>query len=636
MKPFYYNIFFCIVCLPFIVNAQVTITFPTTRAVFQRDVNNQASLYIAGTYTQCITELKACLIPISEGGTVGPNAGVSTGWETIQTNPSGGNFHGTITGKGGWYTLKVVGLYNNQTVGDTAVLDKVGIGEVFVIAGQSNATGVDDPINNPGPSAGYDQVNTVAIGYKTILPEPDRNDPTTWGPWAYTVLNDRVAHPNFVHLDSATHMAPFGITAWCWGALGDTLVKRWKVPVAFFQGGWPGTSSNNWAVSTDPDSASSSPYCSCLVYPNGQPYGNFRIALNNYAAQFGIRAVLLHQGESDNQIQTPAATYTSRWNTVINASRSHTGKSNLAWFISRASMTAYVTSPDVIQGQNDLVNASNYTYAGPATDVLTGDTIRSTDGTHITGVGHRYLAKLWMDALDAANASTQITPFSAIIPAEVTATCAGNALTLSSPGDWSSYRWTDVNTNYGVNIVATGQTTTLSQGDYRLRVTDASSNVILSPSVSIPAEIPSVTATATSNSPLSAGSTLQLTASGGCYYTWSGPGDFTETTQAPSIPDITTEGTYTVTATNLYGCTGQASTTTTLITTFESAQTGSWDQPSTWTSNCANCLPTARTNVLINTNHSVTIPSGSFQARQLTLNGGLNFSTSSSILTLNP
>ncbi len=59
-------------------------------------------------------------------------------------------------------------------------------------------------------------------------------------------------------------------------------------------------------------------------------------------------------------------------------------------------------------------------------------------------------------------------------------------------------------------------------------------------------------ATATSNSPLCSGTNLQLNATGGTSYAWTGPNNFTSTTQNPVINNATTTagGTYTVVITN--------------------------------------------------------------------------------------
>lgn len=73
---------------------------------------------------------------------------------------------------------------------------------------------------------------------------------------------------------------------------------------------------------------------------------------------------------------------------------------------------------------------------------------------------------------------------------------------------------------------------------------------------------PSPTATASGNSDVCEGSTLNLTASGGSVYSWSGPDGFTSTSPTPAITaaTIAATGTYVVTVTNSQGCTASANT----------------------------------------------------------------------------
>ena len=73
--------------------------------------------------------------------------------------------------------------------------------------------------------------------------------------------------------------------------------------------------------------------------------------------------------------------------------------------------------------------------------------------------------------------------------------------------------------------------------------------------------------TASSNSPICAGQTLNLTGgpNGMSSYSWTGPNGFSSNLQNPSIPNATTaaSGTYTLTVTNGFGC--SASTTTNVV-----------------------------------------------------------------------
>jgi hypothetical protein len=75
---------------------------------------------------------------------------------------------------------------------------------------------------------------------------------------------------------------------------------------------------------------------------------------------------------------------------------------------------------------------------------------------------------------------------------------------------------------------------------------------------------PTPTASASSNSPVCAGQTLNLTggASGLTSYSWTGPNSYTNGTQSPSIPNVTTlaGGTYTLKVTDDNSCTSTAST----------------------------------------------------------------------------
>ena len=86
--------------------------------------------------------------------------------------------------------------------------------------------------------------------------------------------------------------------------------------------------------------------------------------------------------------------------------------------------------------------------------------------------------------------------------------------------------------------------------------------------VTIAVTVVANTTTASSNSPICAGSTLNLTCTtnaGSATYSWTGPNGFTSTLQNPTIPNTTTaaSGTYTVTVTTS-GCTSTATTTVTV------------------------------------------------------------------------
>ena len=75
-------------------------------------------------------------------------------------------------------------------------------------------------------------------------------------------------------------------------------------------------------------------------------------------------------------------------------------------------------------------------------------------------------------------------------------------------------------------------------------------------------------ATASSNSAVCEGQTLNLASSGGSLFIWSGPDGFTSTAQNPAIANLilSDAGLYTVTVTNSYGCSSTAQTTVVINT----------------------------------------------------------------------
>lgn len=648
MKPFFFRlcVFLSSCVLPLSGWGQLTVTFPVTRAVFQRNLSNQATLTVAGLYSQYVDSIQARLVAIPAGGSVGANDAVTTNWTTIwkylgDAAPSNSYFQGTLTGTGGWYNLEVRAHRNGAVTGSVATQPKVGIGEVFVIAGQSNASGIGDP-SNPGPSAQYDQVSAVAVGYK-VSPTPNPGDPGTWYPWAFPNAKDKIADPAFLHLESSVTMAPFGFSSWYWGAVGDQLVTRWHVPVAFFQAGWTGTGSQQWYESLDPNATPGSNYG--YSYPAGLPYGNLRVSLTNYAAQYGVRAVLMHQGEADNEVNTSQTDYTNRWSTVISSSRSHSGKSQLPWVVARASRYKVggvsTVNANIIAGQNALINPSNQVFAGPFTDDIVGPNMRDADSIHFMGDGHYVVAQAWADALENASINTAANPYAALSLVRIYPSCnSGTQMHLGADNGWSFYQWTDPNTNNGVNSLATGQHVDFGGGDYKLRVTDAVGNIVISPLMTIPAGTGTVPVeTVSANTPLPVGNTLTVSASGSEYYNWTGPNGFSSLKQSFTLPNITgaQAGTYVLTVRNLYGCSGTpVNTNVQVLTSFTSAQSGDWTTPATWTSNCAGCIPNARTDVTIQAGHTVSLPAGTYQSKQLILNGILQYLSATSILQINP
>lgn len=132
--------------------------------------------------------------------------------------------------------------------------------------------------------------------------------------------------------------------------------------------------------------------------------------------------------------------------------------------------------------------------------------------------------------------------------------CEGSALNLSASGA-TSYSWSGPNTFSSSQQNPSVSNVTLSAaGTYTVSGT-GSNGCIGTGSVSVNiSTLPVVTAS--SNSPICSGSTLNLQSAGGSSYSWSGPGNFSSSQQTSAITNasLINAGIYTVTVTNSSGC----------------------------------------------------------------------------------
>ncbi|HEV7349811.1 sialate O-acetylesterase [Telluribacter sp.] len=601
-----------VVGLPFTVFAQLTITFPTSRAVFQRDNANQTTVYIAGYHSECLDRVEARFVPRAAGqGTEAPLGG---GWFTIQHNPQGGQFYGSMAVMGGWYQLEVRGVRDEQVLGQN-ILDRVGVGEVFLVAGQSNATGGDGLPNGPG--AADDRVNSV--NFQNLNEQ---------GPISYP--NAQLPCPEFVHLDAEVKTAPFGNYAWCWGAFGDMVTSRLNVPVLIFNAGWSGSGIRNWRETINPSDSTISSFG--YPYPQGMPYGHLRLALNYYIAQQGYRTVLWHQGEADNYENRSREDYRFDLRQLIENSRSLSGKADLAWVVARASRftidgTSRIWQP-VIDAQNDVIGLNDpnpaialpQVFAGPETDPMV-EGMRAPDGIHFTGNGLIALAQAWNNSIPSSFFTSASTPYLPTPPPVLSATCGGdNALAFGAPAGWASYQWLPQSDCY--QVLSDQPQWTGNTGTYRLKVKDPLNNTVYSPLVQVPA---STTATVSGNGDrtVAAGSdiVLQVLTTNACSFAWNGPADFNSTLSNITIPNATASraGTYQVTGTNSYGCQAQSALNVSVITSVETLASGAWDDPATWS---CGCIPGNQTEIVLHIGHTVKIDIPGRQVKSIQYKGG--------------
>jgi len=512
--------FLCFIMLGHKALAQITISFPSNRIVFQRNNDNKGFVNIIGNYSEEIDKVEAKLTPIAAG------QGIETDWTVVQDKPKAGYFAGKIQGQGGWYKLEIRAIKNNSTL-KTITIEKIGIGEVFIVLGQSNAQGIP---NYGAKGATDDRVNAINFNNSNIIDKLPEN-------------------LNFVQLSEKVNIAPQGDGPWCWGELGDRLVKRLNVPVVFFNEGLSLVSVINWR-----ESAEGKPTFNFVLdvggrfqLLNGLPYINLKNTLQYYGALLGVRSLLWIQGETDNSPNRLSAdVYSMNLQRLIDISRNDFDE-KLTWMVARTSVTYQAPSNlEIIGGQNQIINkAGNNVFAGPLTDSLQ---IPRLDDVHFKNVpgnmGISLLAENWDKSLDD-NFFKNSKPILAKSIIEPEIECdSDNQVSIKLPEGLKSYEWSNNAKNNQI---------TVNKETITVAVKDQKGNTLLVPSINTnliyPSTKPNITADKSLEFCTDGTEKIELTANnaGAKSYIWSSG----ETTQKISVDK---SGDFTVKAQNNFGC----------------------------------------------------------------------------------
>lgn len=318
----------------FLIDEKVLLQQPVSGSIYQRNESNLAHVPVQGILDLGVDRVEARYRPTD--GNADP------GWSEMTV--LGNTFSGAVMAPAGLSVLEVRGWNNGQLVG-TDQVDDIGVGEVFVIAGQSNSANHGSPpqVSQSGMVGAMDEVGT----WQTA------NDP----------------------LPVAT-----GSGGSPWPILGDLLASKLKVPIGFASVGWGGTRVDQWL-------------------PGGSLYPRIDNALQHLKPN-GARAVLWHQGESDALSSTSTETYAERLRTVIDQSRQDAGF-ELSWGVARAAFlpsTTLAQEAAVVNGQQRVIDGDATVFPGPFTDDITGPEWRY-DNVHFNQAGLEEHARRWADAI---------------------------------------------------------------------------------------------------------------------------------------------------------------------------------------------------------------------------------------------
>jgi gliding motility-associated-like protein len=315
-------------------------------------------------------------------------------------------------------------------------------------------------------------------------------------------------------------------------------------------------------------------------------------AANNWSWDFGNTLVTT----DTSSLEFPSYTYPANGSytvtLIINAGTSCADTSYAYVDVGFANANFTHNAPQCAGTNVTFTNSStcsaNTTISGYQWNFGDAGTSTATNPTHAYATGGTYTVTLITTTTLGCRDTLQVPITINPTPATPTASsnspvCTGSTINLSTPAvAGATYSWTGPGgfTSALQNPTRPGATLAMA-GTYSVTVTVAGCTSAAGTTTVVVNSTPAAP-TASSNSPICAGSTLNLTASNiaGATYSWTGPNAFSSSAQNPSIAGATVaaSGTYTVTAT-VAGCTSAQATTAVTVSPVPATPTASSNSP---------------------------------------------------------
>lgn len=352
----------------------VSVSSPLDYQVFQRQSRLRGSIVVRGHVSAQADSVEMRVLGKS---LLGPFPGK---WKKISLDGKTGDFDVKLVAvAGGYYEVDVRAMAGSREVAQVTV-PHVGVGEVFVVAGQSNSTN-------------YGEVRqTTATGMVS-----------TFSGEAWRLAND--PQPGVQDKSTKGSFVP---------AFGDALYRKYGVPIGVAPVGHGSTSVRQWLPKGEPVEVMPTKESFVVrrkdgvLVSDGALFDGMMKRINELDGQLGahgFRAVLWHQGESDSHQPAghdiSAATYGRMLRQVILATRKQAGW-EIPWFVAEASYHSPedVSCPPIRAAQRSLWE-SGVALEGPDTDTLTMQYRQNNGkGVHFNDAGLKAHGALWARAVE--------------------------------------------------------------------------------------------------------------------------------------------------------------------------------------------------------------------------------------------
>lgn len=306
---------------------------PTEYQVFQRNSKYYGQVLVSGQVRIPYDNLKMRVTGMALKGKI------VNEWHCLGASENGSFLSRIEVPAGGWFKLEIKANRKGKTAAG-AEIERFGVGEVFVGAGQSNSANYGEE----RISQSSDMVSTFSGSSWRLAddPQPGIHDASDMGsPW-----------PSF----------------------GDAMYKKLGVPIGIASTGHGGSSVNDWAT--------------------GSELFNWMMTRIQQLGSEGFRAVLWHQGESD--VEMASDEYYHKMQTLIHDSNV-SARWVFPWFVARVSYhSPENTHWDNPRAAQNALWEDGVALKGPDTDLLDGENRDGGGlGIHFSKIGCINHGKAW-------------------------------------------------------------------------------------------------------------------------------------------------------------------------------------------------------------------------------------------------